>query len=103
MSGVLKQEDGPATNHFDIRDFVDDPHQIDEDLQAFRKTAMHLSSHHPRMIELYPQKWIVLHAEEVKAHGDTLESVLEAADSQGLPRGQVIVRFINTEPRTLIL
>ena len=55
------------------------------------------------MIEEYPDQWIVLHSGTVKVHGPTLQSVLHEVDCKGLPRHDIIVRHISTEPRTLIL
>ena len=90
-------------NASSIRDFIGDPHKVDEDLQSFRKTARRLSSRHPRLVERYPNQWIALHAGKVRAHGRTFEAVLAQIDSKGLPRAQIIIRFIHKEPRTLIL
>ncbi len=87
----------------EITDLIGNPREVDAELRSFRKTAMRLSSRHPRMIERYPKRWVALHSGRVRAHGESLESVLEAIDSKGLPRGQTIVRLIHDEPRTMIL
>ena len=87
----------------EIVDLIGDPNEVDKELQSFRKTAMRLSSRYPRMIELYPQQWIALHSGKVRAQGDSLESVLDKIDSMGLSREQTIIRFIESEPRTMLL
>ena len=87
----------------DVHELVGDARKVDEDLQAFRKTAMRLSSRHPRMVERYPNQWIALHSGQVRAYGDSLDVVLREIDDMGLSRDQTIVRFIDKEPRTMIL
>ena len=80
-----------------------DPERLSRELHEFRENAVRLSKQHPRMIEEYPDQWIVLHSGTVKVHGPTLQSVLHEVDCKGLPRHDIIVRHISTEPRTLIL
>lgn len=87
----------------EIAALIGDPAEICEELKAFRETAMFLSSNRPRLIECYPDQWVALFANEVQAHGDELEAVLEELDMKGLPRERAIVRFLDTKPRTLVL
>ena len=87
----------------DARELIGDPRKVDDDLYAFRKTAMRLSSRHSRMVERYPNQWIALHSGRVRAHGDSLDAVLQEIDDKGLSRDRTIVRFIDKEPRTMIL
>ena len=86
-----------------ILDLIGNPKEIDRDLQSFRKTAQRLSSRHPRLIDKYPKQWVALHSGRVRAHGRSLKGVLREIDAKGLSREQTIVRFINKEPRTMIL
>ena len=86
-----------------LESIIGDPKQIDEELSQFRETTEMLSSQSPRMIEEYPHQWVALYGDKVKAHGSTLRVVLKAIDEQELPRGQVIVRFIEKNHRTMIL
>ena len=82
---------------------IDNPKQVAAELRDFRRTAMLLSSDGPRMIDLYPHQWVALYAGEVKAHADTYESILDEIDRQNIPRGRTIIRYIDPNPRTLIL
>ena len=88
----------------EVINLIGDPRKVDEELQAFDKTAKSLSepSHH-RVIERYPGQWIAVHTGRVRAHGASLDSVLAQLDSEGLSREQAIVRFIHDKPRTVIL
>ena len=87
----------------DIARLIGDVRKVGYDLQEFRRNAMRLSSRHPRMVERYPNKWIALHSGGVRAYGDSLDAVLQEIDDKGLSRDQTIVRFIDKEPRTMIL
>ena len=90
-------------NQDDIAKLIGDARKVDDDLYAFRKTAMRLSSRHPRMVARYPNQWIALHSGRVRAHGDSLDAVLWEIDEKGLSRDQTTVRFIDKEPQMLIV
>lgn len=91
-----------ATNN-PVLDLLGDPREVDRELASFRRTARVLSSDHPRLIDEYPQQWIVAFEGKVRASGDTLASVLKQADVEGLPRDKIIVRHIDRNQRTMIL
>ncbi len=82
---------------------IDNPEQVAAELRDFRRSAMLLSSEGPRMIDLYPHQWVALYAGELTAHADAYDAVLEEIDRQDIPRGRVIIRYIDPNPRTLIL
>ena len=87
-----------------ISELIGDPRKVDEELQAFNRTAECLSEpSHRRVIERYPGQWVALHTGRVRAHDASLDIVLAQLDSEGLSREQAIVRFIHDKPRTVIL
>ena len=86
-----------------IAELIGDPDRFAREMQDFRETAKVLSADHERMIDNYPDKWVALYSGEVRAFGDSIDSVLDEVDAKGIPRSQIIVRFIDTEPRTMIL
>lgn len=86
-----------------IQEFMGDPRKIADGLKRFRKSALVLSRQRPRMIEEYPQKWVALFDGEVKAADKSFEKLLEKIDEQKLPRGEILVRFIDKTHRTMIL
>ena len=92
-----------ATQERLVREQLGNPADIDRELQSFRKTARVLSSEHPRLIDRYPKQWVAVYEGKVKAHGRTFQSVLRRLDEEGIPRENVIVRYISKEERTMIL
>jgi hypothetical protein len=72
-------------------------------LRGFERSAQVLSSNHPRLIDEYGNKWIAISDSMVVAHGTSLDKVLRKVDRQKLPRSDVIVRFIERSPGTLVL
>jgi len=82
---------------------IGDPRDVERDLRSFRRTALALSSNHPRLIDRYPNQWVALHRGRVRASGRTFASVMVQIDKKGLPREHVIVRFIDKNQRTMIL
>jgi len=80
-----------------------DPRSVARELRAFRRTAKVLSSRTPRLIDEYPKQWVAIHKARVRAHAGTLQSLLAQVEEKGLPRGQVIVRYIDRTQRTMIL
>jgi len=92
----------PATKK-GILSLIGDPQEVDRELTSFQRTASVLSSEHPRLVDEYPQRWIVAFEGKIRASGSTLTSVLEQADAEGLPRDRIIVRHIDKNQRTMIL
>lgn len=80
-----------------------DPRSVDSELQLFRKATRVLSSNRPRLIDHYQKQWVAVHQGKVAAQGKTLQSLLTQVDKLGVPRGHVIVRFIDRTQRTMIL
>jgi hypothetical protein len=87
----------------DVRDLIGDPKQVARELRGFQKTAQVLSSRYPRLVERYPRQWVAVHDGTVKAHAKTLDALLKQVDRKRLPRGQIIVRYIDKTQRTMIL
>ena len=86
----------------DITKKIGKPEDIARELQSFRKSAMLPSSRSARLINTCENQWIAVYRGETVAYGDTLPQVLEWIDKEGIPRGDVAVRYIDRKPRTLI-
>ncbi len=86
-----------------IREQIGDPRKVDRELRKFQNAARVLSSDHPRLIDQYPNRWVAVYRGNVRATGGTLRSLISKVDSEGVPRDDVIVRFIDRHQRTLVL
>jgi hypothetical protein len=80
-----------------------DPKALDRDLRAFRKDARVLSSKREHLLRQYPSPWIAIYDGKVAAQAKTLPLLMEEMEQRGIPRGRAIVRFINKNPRKMIL
>ena len=87
----------------EILDLLGDPTKIDAAISAFTESAKRLSSDHPRMIEHYSKQWVALYEGEVRAQGSTFQGLMMEAERKGLPRQELVVRFIDRNQRTMIL
>jgi len=80
----------------------DSPENAASDLRDFARSSELLSSD-VDLAERYPQKWIAVYAGEVRAVADELDALLEELDDLEVPRSSTVVRYMEKEPRTLIL
>ena len=51
----------------------------------------------------YPNEWIAVYEGKIQAHKRKLETLLKELDSHSIPRNETVIRFIEKEPRMLIL
>ena len=86
---ILKQMGGAQEIHFGLRQFT-------SRVRVFDAQRVQLT-------KKYPNKWIAMYNGEVDATADSLENLLKEMDRLGIPREESIVKFMDTERRTLIL
>ena len=86
-----------------IQKNLGNPQKIVEGLQRYRKSALVLSKQRPRMIKDHPQEWVALFDGEVRASDKSFDKLMGEIDKQGIPRGEVLVRFIDRSERIKIL
>jgi len=72
-------------------------------LSEFRRTAGVFSSRSEDLLRKYEKRWVAAFAGKVQADAATLKGLLAKVDRLGLPRGAVMVRFIERETQKLIL
>lgn len=87
----------------EILELIGDPEHLEKELEEFRTNARVLSAEQGRLISRYPQRWVAVYEGDVAADAPTLADLIRQIDERGLPRGHVIVRYIDKHPRTLIL
>jgi hypothetical protein len=86
-----------------VLEMLGDPKKVDRELRAFGKDARILSSKRKHLLQQYPQQWIAIYDGEVAAQARTLPVLVETLRRLGIPRGRAIVRYINNNPRKMIL
>ena len=74
-----------------------------EGLERFSADASAFSEMESVLIEKYPEEWVAVLDGHVVAHNPDFETVLASLDAAGLPRGQVVVRFVTAEETIMIL
>ena len=76
---------------------------IVDGIREFAKISSRLRSEWASLMKKYPDKWIAMGKEGVLAVGDSMNSVLEDVESQGVRGADVIVEFLDTDPPIMIL
>ncbi len=82
---------------------IGDPKRVVEDLRMFRRSTRALSSDHPRLIDKYQRKWVAVHGGKVRAKAATLRRLMASVDRRGIPRENIVVRYIDKDERIMIL
>ncbi len=77
--------------------------EVASGLVEYTDAARLLSSNHPRLIDEHPHQWVGVYQGRVAASGKNLKSLMAQLESAGISPQRTIVRFIDTEERTLIL
>lgn len=86
-----------------LREILGDPKVVSEQLESFRASTDLLSTEHPRMIDQYPKQWVAIYNRSVVAHADSMGELFSALDAGGIPRQNVVIRFIDRDKKTMIL
>ena len=80
----------------------DSPESAASELRDFARSSELLSSDRD-LAQEYSQKWIAVYGGVVRAVADDLEALLDELDRLDVPRSSTVVRYMEKEPRTLIL
>lgn len=73
------------------------------ELMAFTHSAQFLSETISRLMEEYPRQWVAVLDGRVESSADSFPEILKQVDARNLPRDKIIVRYIDKEPKTMIL
>ena len=86
-----------------ILEKIGNPSEVDRELKSYRKSAMVLSSKHPRLINRYQKQWVAVYDGRTVAAGRTLTAALRNVDKKEIPREHIILRYIDKNQRIMIL
>ena len=74
-----------------------------DDLTEFQQLRNRMSEDRAGLIEKYPDMWVAVGLHGLLAVGDSEDEVHRALDERGIPRSDVVVEFLDTDPPVLIL
>ena len=72
-------------------------------IREYSEIVARMRSERASLMEEYPDRWIAIGKDGVLAVGDSMDSVLEKVESQGIQGADVVIEFLDTNPPLLIL
>ena len=82
-------------------DLVNDP-VILAKLHAFRARVDRMESQMEQLTRNYPDQWIALHTGDFVI-AESLDGLLEKLEGLGMPTPEAVVRFLDSNPKKMIL
>jgi hypothetical protein len=79
---------------------------LSEDIQRFQKDCEWLEGHRTELTARYPDRWVAVFHKEVigtQKGASSLQILIKRLREQGYDTGKVVVRFLATKPKPLIL
>ena len=73
------------------------------EMNEFREIFVRMQSERASLTEKHPDRWVVMGKEGVVTVGDSMDEVLEKAETRGLKGSDMVVEFLDTSPPVLIL
>ena len=77
--------------------------QVLEDLGSIRRSQKAFSGQHQQLSREHPNQWVAFHNGKMAALAHSLDGVLEAADEKKIPRGKMVIRYLDPDPKLMIL
>ena len=78
--------------------------EIAESLSRYSKSVEAMKDGHDALMKKYPNEWILYYGEEVVAHADTFDQLIDILDErEDIVRSEVIIRHLEVDPDPLIL
>lgn len=81
----------------------DNPSEIAKDIKRFTDDSNYLSDRYSSLLSRYPSQWVAVFNKRVQANHKDLEKLLSVLDKKKLPRGKVVIEFLDTEQHVLVL
>lgn len=82
-------------------DLVDDP-DILEKLRAFRARVDRMESQMERLTRDHPDHWVALYTGDFVL-AESLDNLLKTLEGQGVPTPETVIRFLDSNPKNMIL
>ena len=82
-------------------DLVDDP-DILEKLRAFGARVDRMDAQMERLTRNHPDHWVALHTGDFVL-AESLDDLLKTLEGQGVPTSETVIRFLDSNPKNMIL
>lgn len=86
-----------------IHEQVGDLTELVREMKDFDMSLETLCSNYGQILKEYPNQWVAIHQGEVKASAETHELLMAEVEQKGLPRHNVLIRFLDKTGRKLIV
>ena len=73
-----------------------------EKLRAFRARVDRMESQKERLTRSHPDHWVALHTDEFIL-AESLDNLLKTLEGQGVPATEAVIRFLDSNPKNMIL
>ena len=84
-----------------LEGLVDDP-AILEKLRAFGARVDRMESQMEHLTRNHPDHWVALHSGDFVL-AESLEELLKTLEGQGVPTSETVIRFLDSNPKNIIL
>ena len=76
---------------------------MDEEGADYEAAWLRIDQERETLTQQYPDKWVAMGKDGVVAVGVTLDDVVAKVDAQGVRRGSVDIKFMDTDPSPMLL
>ncbi|MCY4486474.1 MAG: hypothetical protein OXF11_05080 [Deltaproteobacteria bacterium] len=73
-----------------------------EKLRAFRARVDRMESQQERLVKSHPDHWVALHSGDFVL-AESLDDLLKMLQGQGVPAAEAVIRFLDSNPKNMIL
>ena len=77
--------------------------QVLEDMRSVRDSQIAYSSQRQALIGEFPNYWVAFHDGKRAALAKSLDSVFKATDASNIPRGRMVIRYLDPVAKVMIL
>ena len=78
-----------------------DPAEVWKGLISFSDSVHEFSE--SALLDQYLHEWVAVHDRKVVSHAGSFDEVLSMVEAKNIPRESLIIRYVDDEPRVLIL
>jgi hypothetical protein len=77
--------------------------EFNRKFNEYCKNDEYFHGHRTEWLNSYDGKWIAIYNSKFEASGDSWKDIMNKIKSKGLPSDEVLVQFVSSKPKILIL